>query len=263
MVLFNYFLALKLSQEKRIGLLPLTGFGILIGGLTITNLVKVYIPVLFEKNLFGKWKNIGKAILNAIISAGIFIFLYLWRLDFRIQLIIEQTSTQYEKFSKPKVTPLWDMMTSWFWGGSILFLILFFIVRDYKSKTGFQYKGLFMDVYSSWVSYLFIAIITVLIIWGSLLITRINWFRYLDYRFLCDVIIHCVLKFGLHTSYIYGGHFIFVVPMLLGWLFTAREGIQNYFGTLDRFDYFIRLFRLFNNIYRLTEFITFANQYYR
>lgn len=153
MVLFNYFAALKLSQEKRIGFLPLTGFGILIGGLTITNLVKVYIPVLFEKNLFGKWKNIGKAILNAIISVGIFIFLYLWRLDFRIQLIIEQTSTQYEKFSKPKVTPLWDMMTSWFWGGSMLFPN--FIVRDYKSKTGFQYKGLFMDVYSSWVSYLF------------------------------------------------------------------------------------------------------------
>ncbi|MFN8364349.1 MAG: DUF6080 domain-containing protein [Cloacibacterium normanense] len=28
--------------------------------------------------------------------------------------------------------------------------------------------------------------------------------------FFVDIIIHCVLKFGLHTSYIYGGHFIFL-----------------------------------------------------
>nr|WP_260142014.1 DUF6080 domain-containing protein [Elizabethkingia anophelis] len=261
LVLFNYFAALKLSQEKRIGLLPLTGFGILIGGLTITNLVKVYIPVLFEKNLFGKWKNIGKAILNAIISVGIFIFLYLWRLDFRIQLIIEQTSTQYEKFSKPKVTPLWDMMTSWFWGGSILFPS--FIVRDYESKTGFQYKGLFMDVYSSWVSYLFIAIITVLIIWGFVANYKNKLVQVLGLSLLCDVIIHCVLKFGLHTSYIYGGHFIFVVPMLLGWLFYSQRGDPKTISALWAVLIILFAYLGFNNIYRLIEFITFANQYYR
>ena len=90
----------------------------------------------------------------------------------------------------------------------------------------------------------FIAIITVLIIWGFVANYKNKLVQVLGLSLLCDVIIHCVLKFGLHTSYIYGGHFIFVVPMLLGWLFTAREGIKNYFGTLDRFDYFIRLFRL-------------------
>jgi hypothetical protein len=29
------------------------------------------------------------------------------------------------------------------------------------------------------------------------------------------------MRFGLHTSYIYGGHFVFVYPLLIGWLFYA------------------------------------------
>lgn len=260
LVFFNYFAALKLSQEKRIGLLPLTGFGLLIGGLTITNIVKVYIPVLFEKGLFKKWKNIGRAILNGIISVGVFVFLYLWRLDFRIQLIIDQTSSQYERFSKPKVTPLWDMMTSWFWGGSMLFPS--FIIRDYESKAGFKYKALFMDVYSSWASYLFVAVITLLIIWGFIANYKNKLVQILGLSLLCDVIIHCVLKFGLHTSYIYGGHFIFVVPMLLGWLFYSQRGNPKTISALWVVLIILFAYLGFNNIYRLTEFITFASRYY-
>lgn len=136
--------------------------------------MKVYIPVLFEKGLFRKWKHFGRTILYGIISVGVFILLYLWRLDFRLQLIINQTSSQYERFSKPKVTPLWDMMTSWFWGGSMLFPS--FITRNYTSRTGFEYKALFMDVYSSWASYLFVALIALLLIWSLISNYKTNWF---------------------------------------------------------------------------------------
>ena len=38
-----------------------------------------------------------------------------------------------------------------------------------------------------------------------------------------DIIIHCVLKFGLNVAYIYGGHFVFVYPLFLGWLFHSYQ----------------------------------------
>jgi hypothetical protein len=38
--------------------LALTLAGITIGGLTITNFVKVFIPVLFEKDMFRSWKKL-------------------------------------------------------------------------------------------------------------------------------------------------------------------------------------------------------------
>ncbi|NHW58788.1 hypothetical protein HA378_26850, partial [Escherichia coli] len=75
--------------------------------------------------------------------------------------------------------------------------------------------------------------------------------------FLIDIMIHCVLKFGLHTSYIYGGHFVFVIPLILGWLLhsyrkntNATLGLQLLLGLLT-------LFLALNNFYRMDEFFSF------
>ncbi|MCL1675919.1 DUF6080 domain-containing protein [Elizabethkingia meningoseptica] len=260
LVFFNYFAALKLTQEKSIGIVPLTGFGILIGGLTITNIVKVYIPLLFEKDLFRKWKKTGLSVLKVLISIGVFTFLYLWRLDFNVRMIINQTSSQYERFSKPKVTPLWDMMTSWFWGGSMLFPS--FITRDYESKAGFHYKALFMDVYSAWGPYIFVIIITGLVVWSFIANYKNKLVQILGLSLLCDIIIHCVMKFGLHTSYIYGGHFIFVVPMMLGWLFYSQKNKPKIISALWVILIMMFVYLGVNNVYRLNEVIQFAYRYY-
>jgi len=40
------------------------------------------------------------------------------------------------------------------------------VVRDYHNKKGFQYKALFMDVFSSWALYLFMALLLGLILWS-------------------------------------------------------------------------------------------------
>jgi hypothetical protein len=152
------------------------------------------------------------------------------------------------------------MMTSWFWGGSILFPS--FITRNYTSRTGFEYKALFMDVYSSWASYLFVALIALLLIWSLISNYKNKLVLILGLSLLCDVVIHCVLKFGLHKSYIDGGHFIFVVPMLLGWLFYSQRGNPKTISGLWVVLIILFTYLGFNNIYRLTEFITFASRYY-
>ena len=82
---------------------------------------------------------------------------------------------------------------------------------------------LFMDVFTSVAPYIFVGAVLILVFWSYFKNFKNKFVQILMLSFFVDIIIHCVLKFGLHTSYIYGGHFIFVVPMMLGWLFFGYK----------------------------------------
>ncbi len=146
--------------------------------------------------------------LELIISAAVFVLLFLYRLDWDYMRIFTKTGEQYEKFSKPKVTPLWDMIASWFLGGNTRFFLIS-VVRDYHNKKGFHYNALFMDVFTSVAPYIFVGAVLVLVFWSYFKNFKNKFVQILMLSFFVDIIIHCVLKFGLHTSYIYGGHFYF------------------------------------------------------
>lgn len=261
LVLFNYYTALKLKKDDKIPAVALSLAAISVGGLTVTNMVKVYIPILFEKGLFKSWKNFGNAALRVVISVAFFLLLFLYRVDFKFMSFLNKSGEQLEKFSKQKVTPLWDMISSWFLGGNMLFAG--FELRDYHNKKGFEYKALFMEVYTSWIPYIFVGVIVLLLIWSYTRNFKNRFVQILMISFLVDVVIHCILKFGLHTSYIYGGHFIFVFPMMIGWLFyvyrnSARILTLLYFILIVLFAYLAA-----NNIFRMMEFFDFLELYYR
>ncbi len=154
------------------------------------------------------------------------------------------------------------MICSWFFGGNILFSN--YEIRAYhnKEKT-FFYKALFMDVYSSVVPYIFVGIILLMIIWSIAYNYKNRLVWILVISFLVDILIHCVLKFGLHTSYIYGGHFVFAYPLLIGWLFCSFKDkplpITFLYGILLILTVYLGL----NNFYRLTEFYQFLETYYK
>lgn len=261
LILFNYYTALKLKKEEKIPATALTFAGVFIGGLTITNMVKIYIPIIFEKDIFRNWKKIGNAFVRIVISAAVFVLLFLYRIDFKYLNFLKKTETQYEKFSTAKVTPVWDMILSWFFGGNILFSP--FEIRDYHSKKSFQFKALFMEVYDSYVAYIFVASVLIFLFWSYFKNFKNKFVRILMISFLVDVLIHCVLKFGLHTSYIYGGHFIFVVPLLVGWLFFAYKNSPKMLSFLYSSVWILFVFLLVNNIFRMEEFFQFLNAYYR
>jgi len=260
--IFNYYSARKIQDEKPISFGATIIGSVFIGGLTITNIVKVYIPFLFEKKIFWNWKKIGMAVAKIASSVVVFVFMFLLRLDFNFQNFLNKTEEQYDKFSKPKMTPLWDMIYSWFFGGNILFSN--YEIRDYhnKDKT-FYYKALFMDVYSSVIPYVFIALILLMIIWSVFKNHKNKLVWILVITFLFDVFIHCVLKFGLHTSYIYGGHFVFVYPLLLGWLFFSFKEKAMTTSLLYGLLLIMTVYLGFNNFYRITEFYQFLETYYQ
>ena len=261
LVLFNYYAALKLKKEAIIPATALTLATISIGGLTVTNAVKVFISVLFEKNLFQNWKKFGNAVLRVLLSVVIFVLLFLYRLDFNYMRFLNKSGEQYDKFSKPKVTPLWDMISSWLFGGNMLFPS--FVIRDYHNKKGFYYKALFMDVYTSVIPYVFVAAVLILVFWSYFKNFKNKLVQVLMISFLVDIVIHCILKFGLHTAYIYGGHFIFVVPLLIGWLFYSYKNSPKMLSFLFITVCVLFFYLAMNNLLRMEEFFVFLEKYYR
>lgn len=261
LVLFNYYAALKLRKEEKIPATALALAAISIGGLTVTNIVKVYIPLLFEKNVFRNWRKFGNLVLRVLISVSVFVLLFLYRLDFKFLNFLNKSGEQYEKFSNPKVTPIWDMIASWFFGGNMLFSS--FVTRDYHNKKGFEYKALFMDVYTSVIPYVFVAAVLILVLWSFAKNFKNKFVQILMISLLVDIVIHCVLKFGLHTSYIYGGHFIFVIPLMLGWLFYGYKDSPKLISLLYVTVSILFFYLAINNIYRMIEFFDFLEMYYR
>ena len=260
LLIFNYYAARRLHENKGISIMALTLGGVAIGGLTITNIVKVYIPLLFEKNVFRKGKALGSVLLKGFVSVAVFVLLYLNRVNFDVYRIFAKTGEQYEKFSKPKITPIWDMIVSWFFGGNVLFSNL--VVRDYHNKKGFEYKALFMDTYSTGLPYVFVGLLLGLVLWSYIKNFRNIFVQILMISFLVDITIHCILKFGLHTSYIYGGHFVFIYPLMIGWLFFAYRKSPKMLSFLASVLGVMTFYLIINNIYRMEEFFIFLNTFY-
>ncbi|PWN65857.1 hypothetical protein C1634_001975 [Chryseobacterium viscerum] len=259
--LYNHYAAIKLRKEEKTPAAALSLAGITIGGLTITNFVKVFIPLLFEKNLFRDWKKFGNAVFRVAIATICFILLYLNRIDFKYQNIFSKTNQQYEKFSNVESMPTWDMMSSFFFGGNILFPG--FILSDKHNMKGFHFKGLYMDVYSSVFPYLFIVILLALISWSYFKNFKNKWVQVITLSFIVDIVIHCVMRFGLHTSYIYGGHFVFVYPLLIGWLFYAYRSSPKTLSFLTLTVAILFVYLLANNLFRMSEFFWFMETYYQ
>lgn len=127
---------------------------------------------------------------------------------------------------------------------------------------GFEFKGIIMDVYSSWIPYLFITFLLMLICWSYFKNFRNKMVQILVVSFAFDIVIHCVMRFGIHTSYIYGGHFVFIYPLLLGWLLYAYRTSPKTLSFLTAALCILLVYLGTNNYLRMTEFFWFLETYY-
>lgn len=261
LLLFLLYVSRQMQNGKRLSGLALSLGAVSIGGLTITNATKVFLPVVLELHLWSNGKRFLHALGRVALSVSIFVGLFLYRMNFNYQQILSKTEAQYEKFSQPKFTPLWDMVLSWFAGGTMLFPSFF--VRDYYSKTGFEYKALFMDTYSSIAQYVWVVLIGVCIIWTVIKQVKNKWVYVLLLWGTVDIVIHILLKFGLHTAYIYGGHYVFLVPLFLGWLLASYPRENAWQKSIISVYVILMFFLLLNTVYRGIELYQFMEKYYK
>lgn len=78
--------------------------------------------------------------------------------------------------------------------------------------------------------------------------------------FSIDFIIHIVMKYALHESFIYSGHWIFILPIIISWGIKKMNIKQ--IRVFNVTFILLAFFFLLNNMLRLYDFILLAQKYY-
>lgn len=258
-VFFFYYSFSKLKSGRHLHALDYLISGIVIGGLTITNFAKTFIPLFFDRVFYKSWKNFWDSLLKVSLSFTAFVLLYLYRLDFDYLRIISKTGTQYEKFTKARPIALWDMALSWFFGGNILFSS--FGIRNYHAQK-FEFKALFMELYTSGFSYAFVVVVLLIVLLSWWRNRKNNWVNILMISLLFDCFIHLVLGFGTASSYIYGGHFVFVLLFMLAYFYESFRYNLRWKMMLNCLLLVLGFYMIANNLYRMHEFLNYCSYYY-
>ncbi|PQL95118.1 DUF6080 domain-containing protein [Apibacter adventoris] len=225
--------------------------GVLIGGQTITNLPKVLIPVLFEKKLVKK--NLSYFLKKISLLSLIFlIILILIPYKFNLYSFIANNVVRQRVF-KVKDFSIFDSFISYFFGGNMLLPSLKIDNSPWKWIT---HQGIYLNFYNSTYQYIFVFSVLGLILWSinKNIKNKLLWILLLSWGI--DIFLLIVFKLSLNESFIYGGHFIFVIPLIIGWLFyklkNSFQKILNYILIL----YILIL--IFNNGCRIYQFIQLA-----
>ncbi|TWP27304.1 hypothetical protein ETU08_08760 [Apibacter muscae] len=249
--LVSYFI----SNNKKIHTLYYVFIGTLIGGQTITNTPKAMIPILFENKL--SKKNYVNVFKKLFISSLLIALIILASLRFRVLEFLGVNMERAEMFAflKNLKHGIHEYFISQFFGGNILF------PKVYLSKTNVwgteNLGGIYSYFYDSWTQYLCIFAIIIIMLIGIFknYKSRLIWIPVISFG--VDFFLHMILKLGLFESIIYGGHFIFIVPILLGWSFY-RNSSKKYYNILCIVLSILGLYIIYNNTFEIIEFVRLA-----
>jgi len=219
------------------------------GGVTCTNVVKCFIPKLFSS--FDLRTFLKRIIIVLIIFACIF----------GIFLIKRDRADWMHSFdvafdNQPEgVTVKLNQMFSYFWSAP-------FVWGDFHAK--FYDDGpvrLGLLKYSNFSDYIFGTVMLLLCILSGWLNKKNKFVHILLLFFAVDFFITCVLQYGVSEGFIYGGHWVFIVPMLLGWMYQGlKNKRQKIIFDVVMTGMFVSL--LINNTYRMFQIFDFALKYY-
>lgn len=244
-----YYYSEKIKNNQNIHILPSAFLVLFTGGVTITNTPKALLPLLFTNEKL-------KTKLLKISSLCILMFGILVRLYFILQgNPIARGFNYYQRFSiDAHRRQAYEDIIDRFFGASIFFPSLTI------DKLYHTHPMIDIGTYSHWWQYLFVAVI-----YGMVVISifrnkgnKLIWI--VAGCFMVDISIHVILKFGIYDGFLYGGHWVCFIPLLIGWFYKSIPiDIRKYLFVL----LFILLIGLiFNNSMKIYEFINIAKQMY-
>ncbi|PQL91028.1 DUF6080 domain-containing protein [Apibacter adventoris] len=221
--------------------------GTFIGGQTITNLPKAIEPILFEKKF--THKNYPYFIKKTCLITFILSLIILIPFKFNLYFFILQNIDRKNVFKMENFS-IFDSFTSYFFGGNMLLPSL---KIDNSPWKWIPNQGIYLNFYDSIFQYLFVFSVLGLILYAIFKNFKNKLFWILLLSWGIDIFILIVFKLNLSDSFMYGGHFIFVIPLLIGWLFyklkNSFQKILNYFLIL------LILILIINNGFRIFQFI--------
>jgi hypothetical protein len=227
----------------------------ILGGITITNVAKGVIPILFFKEK--KAGIIKKVILQGVIFAGILCVVHVLSLVFLSKNYFESVFLHRESFTNSELagSSYFDMVFTHFFGAP-----LFFPQMMNYTAYGTSLSYIIEGYYAFWWQYLFAGLILVMLLLSLIKNYKNPFVQMIFLLFVADITIHCIFKFGINQPFIYGAHWVYCIPLLSGWLYNRLKGYQEKVFIGIAACMFIGL--IVNNLYRLSDFINLAQQLY-
>lgn len=227
----------------------------ILGGITLTNVAKGIVPVLFFKEK--KISILKKVVLLGVIFLAILSIVQIISIVFLSKNFFESIFIHRESFTNSALSgsSFSQMVFTHFFGSAIFFPPMMNYTA-YNSTMQYIIEG----NYSYWWQYIFVALMLATIV-ASLIKNYKNPFVQMIFLlFLIDIIIHCVMKFGINQPFIYGAHWVYCIPLLFGWLYSKLKEKQAKGFVVFLICMFIGL--IVNNLYHLTDFINMAQSLY-
>lgn len=262
---FVYYYSLRIQEGRRFKFFTNLFFCFVLGGITITNTAKAMIPMFLVDEKFSKVLKqtliIGFFLLicffAAIYNEGLFES-FLVRYTHALPSSARFADTLPPDTSKMLFLSGWQALV----GGAVLFpnitTISDVIPKDTAILVGLEYKDYFMyEIKAVPFSYVWEHIYTILLtllLFTPLVIDYKNKLVQLLYLlFSVEIVLHLILKYGMLEAYIYGGHWVYIVPLLFAWGYKSLGGWKKniYIGAICCLFFCM----VINNYVRLVEFI--------
>lgn len=241
-----YYFSIRIKKDIPISTTSIVCLSIIGGGVTTTNFIKILAPVLFFKENLGS--KIKKLLITGICFFVVFIFVILLK---GLSSGVYSDSVGYIVF--PGLFDQALNILNQFLGAPLL-------LPKLRIHNGYGYNTIMMYLYDSWWQYISIGIIYIGIILSISrnLKNRLLWL--LISTIALDILLHCIIGFGLVESFIYSGHWVYALPLLLGWLCKSLNGKKSKYIFLFCFICLFSIITI-NNIYRLSEFVILSINY--
>lgn len=250
MFLFYYFKAEKNVQAMTLKQLFL--FSILIGGVTITNFVKVVLVSLFSVFRRSYYKVI--LLISGIIAIGYLAFYN--KVKDSILFISSHTSIK-DVFSEGSNRHFRDI-TDYFLGSS--FLIPNIKISDIYYIDGTKIDAVVGQYFSDLELLFFLILISTMFI-SIVKNLRNKVVQILLLCFLVDIFIHLVVGLGLREAYVFSGNYAFIFPIIMG--ISYQSIINRKYKRLYLYSLAILfLFSFVMNINVLLKLYQFALDFY-
>lgn len=202
-----------IKENKSIRLASNSFFAIVLGGITITNFAKGIIPMLFTSDN-------KKLILRKIILVSLLFSLILIWMQIQYDFVSLIQSRLTGNISVPARGNYFEKLFEWLYAGPIFFPEI--MILDIKID-GLPFGAISLDFYHHWWQYLFSISFLLILVYSLFKNHKNKLVQMIVLMLSVDILIHGIIRYGIRDAFIYGGHWIFLVPLIIGWGYKSIE----------------------------------------
>lgn len=204
LLLFVLFFSFAIINDRKINIGTFVFASILTGGTTITNYAKIAVMYFFTNRKL-RFKILAIGIMGIIMLGIMLVSMktgdvsYKHRMGWRL-VFTDPLRNQYDFIT---------MVTDFLVGSGLLFAQS---VVDIHNR-------LIQGPYTGYWQYAWLIVLFSGVILSTILNIKNKLFLLLAGTLGVDIFIHIVMKYNLPEGFIFGGHWVFMMPLILGWLY--------------------------------------------